>query len=80
MPEEFFERLYVSGVEGEVVRRECRTERVNVGTDTGAGGYALDEPPDHPVVTLVRALEVALRWDEIVLDRACVDRLVEQLA
>jgi hypothetical protein len=78
MPEQLLERLYVAGMEREVVRRECRTERVNVGTDTGAGGYALDEPPDHPVVTLVRALEVALRWDKIVLDRARVDRLVEQ--
>jgi hypothetical protein len=51
-----------------------------MGGDSHAGGYALDEPPDHPVVTLVGAPEVALRWDEIVLDRACVERLVEQLA
>jgi hypothetical protein len=33
MPEELFERLYVSGAEGEVVGRERRTERMHVGID-----------------------------------------------
>jgi hypothetical protein len=75
MPEKFFERLHIAGMEQEVVRGERGSKRVDVCVHSRARSDALYEPPDHAIVTLTIALEVALRRDEVVLDHPCVDRL-----
>ncbi len=67
MAHQVAEGEHVAGVLLVVEARERRAERVDVAVDPGPVGEPADDAPDHAVVAEPAALQVALRWDDVVV-------------